>query len=161
MKIDKYSDEYKEQLIGLIDKVYKEYNDKVFLQGFDKDLLDITNVYFKKTGYFWILTDDDQKIAGCIAVKRINKETAELKRLYLLSEYRGKGFSDQLFKTALQWIVKNNYENVILWSDIRFERAHYFYIKKGFVRKEMRHMNDGAMPYSEYLFECGIKKINL
>ena len=54
---------------------------------------------------------------------------------------------------AVDWSIKNKFHRVEFWSDVRFKRAHSFFEKYGFVKSgEIREMNDGALPYSEFFF---------
>jgi putative acetyltransferase len=150
----KYRSQDKELIIKLIDVIYHEYDDAIFLENADSDLLDIEENYLTN-GEFWIETDenDDSQIIGCIAIKFSEyKNVAWLKRFYLSSEYRGLGLAQKMHDTAIEWCQKNDINEVRLWSDTRFTRAHAFYQKNGYKQEGIRDMDDGAMPYQEYYF---------
>ncbi|QLE58960.1 GNAT family N-acetyltransferase [Nostoc sp. TCL26-01] len=157
-------------IIQMIDLIYQEYGDVIYLQDADSDLLDIEGNYLK-TGEFWVQTtnEDSEQIIGSIAIKTATKnwltrfytendlnKIAYLKRFYLLSQYRGSELSQKMHDTAIQWCHQNYIQEVHLWSDTRFTRAHAFYKKHGYEHKSIRDMTDGAMPYQEYLF---VKKL--
>lgn len=146
----------KDGIIQMIDSIYREYGDIIYLQGADKDLLDIQNYYIYQNGEFWVETapEDKSKIIGSIAVQKDvdNNCAAWLKRFYLLFEYRGSGLGKKMHNTVMEWCRLNQIHKLHLWSDIRFTRAHIFYQKNGYEEKGMRSMNDGAMPYQEYYF---------
>src|SRR5512142_272146 len=55
-------------------------------QGQLHDIDDFRNTYFQNHGTFLVMTDDDQIICTG-AVRRIDEETCELKRLWLLFDY--------------------------------------------------------------------------
>jgi putative acetyltransferase len=162
----KYRPEDKESIIQMIDFIYQEYGDEIYLQGADKDLLDIETNYLQN-GEFWVETKEksNEQIIGSIAIKRSKRSwftrfypeddlnsVACLKRFYLLAEYRGSGLAQKIHDTAIQWCQQNHIRKLFLWSDTRFTRAHAFYQKNGYEQKHIRNMNDGAMPYQEYYF---------
>ncbi len=149
-----YNDVYKHELILLIDEIYHEFGDKIYLEGFDKDLLDIDSNYTQKGGKFWVLLSEKKKLHGSIALKTgIQKSSMEMKRFYLHKTLRGENFADSLYETVLRYCCTKEINLLYLWSDARFERSHNFYLKKGFQKKGHREMLDGAMPYTEYYFE--------
>lgn len=143
-----------EQLITLIDTVYREYGDVVNLNGADSDLLDIESKYLGAGGNFVVLTDGS-KIVGSHAVHPLDRVNGlcTFRRLYLYREYRGSGSGHLLMDWAIQWAKYAGLKRVEFWSDTRFTRAHRFFAQLGFQKTgEVRDMDDGAMPYSEYFF---------
>jgi len=141
-------------LVELIDGVYREYGDQIFLQGFDQDLLDIEGNYLDRGGSFVVMEDHAGRIAGSHAAMPLDEARGicTFRRLYLAPEHRGTGIGAQLMDWALFWARDRGYKRVEFWSDVRFERAHKFFESYGFVRGEVRHLNDGWMPYSEYFY---------
>lgn len=153
--IRKYQPQDREAIIKMIDSIYREYGDKIYLEGADSDLLDIEANYLQD-GEFWVEQNDTGHIIACIAIKRsINsllEPIASLKRFYILPEYRGSGIAQKMHNTVIEWCKQNNINQIYLWSDTRFTRAHSFYNKHGYKQQGIRDMNDGAMPYQEYYF---------
>ena len=60
-------------------------------EGRHKILKDIDAYY----DYFLCLMDEDE-IAGTVALKKINNKKCELRSLYLLEKYHGKGYGQKL-----------------------------------------------------------------
>ncbi|RUT02538.1 hypothetical protein DSM106972_060160 [Dulcicalothrix desertica PCC 7102] len=152
----KYQSQDQEAIIKMIDYIYREYGDKIYLEGADSDLLDIEANYLQD-GEFWVEQASTGQIIACIAVKKSTQNSsnpliASLKRFYLLPEYRGSGLAQQMHNTVIEWCKQNHVAQIYLWSDTRFTRAHSFYRKHGYEQKGIRDMNDGAMPYQEYYF---------
>ena len=151
----KYQAKDREAIIKMIDSIYREYGDKIYLEGADSDLLDIEGNYFQD-GDFWVEQTDTGEIIASIAVKKsqnsFDELIASLKRFYMLPEYRGSGLARQMHDTVIEWCKQNHISQMYLWSDTRFTRAHSFYSKHGYEKKDIRKMNDGAMLYEEYLF---------
>lgn len=139
-------------IIALLDSVYGEYGDRVCFHGCDADLTAIATYY---PGDSFMVLDDRGTIVGTVAVTPCSKDRAVtwLKRLYLASELRGTGWGKRLIAWAEQQSRTMNRPRLQCWSDVRFERAHAFYRKLGYVEPgKTRTMNDSFMPYREVLF---------
>jgi ribosomal protein S18 acetylase RimI-like enzyme len=63
----------------------------------------------------------------------------ELKRLYILEQYQGKGIAQQLMNFALDFAQKNTYEVVWLGVWEHNYRARRFYEKMGFENTGFKH----------------------
>jgi diamine N-acetyltransferase len=63
----------------------------------------------------------------------------ELKRIYVLSEYKGKGIAQKLMDLILSYAVENKYEVVWLGVWEHNDRAQRFYEKYGFVNSGHTH----------------------
>jgi len=141
-----------DEIIALIDDVFREYGDRIFLEGVDADLLNLEQNYLQKDGAFWVYISAG-KIVGTVAVVKGENDCAELKRVYLKKAFRGIGIADEMLKTVYEWCRKEGINKLFFWSDIRFTRGHQFYEKHGFKKGDIRSMNDGYAPYREYYFE--------
>lgn len=58
-------------------------------QNFDKELAGLPGGYAPPTGRL-LLAEYDGKLAGCVALHKLEDGICEMKRLYLRSEFRGK-----------------------------------------------------------------------
>lgn len=161
MKIIPYDKKYKDEVINLLDRVYKEYGDEVWLEGYDADLLNVDDAYRKKGGAFWIAISDDGEVFGTVALKLVpeDDDSIELKRMYIDQSVRGTGLAHRLTDTVIEWGKEHGYKKVVLWTDTQFTRAHRFYEKYGFTYTgRKRDMDDFYHPYSEYEFVMEIGK---
>lgn len=143
-----------EGIIALIDSVYREYSERLCLEGAEADLLDVVGHYSSDNSAFVVL-DDEGKIAGTHAVipLDVRLELCTFRRLYLRSDLRGSGWGDKLMQWAIDTARQFRFRRVEFWSDVRFTRAHQFFRRFGFQSDgRMRHMNDSWEPYSEYFF---------
>lgn len=77
------------------------------------DLDDIQGYYLDSGGLFLIVIDHDQVI-GTGGIHPVDKDTCELKRLWLLKDYRGQGLGRQLTKMLLANAQHNGYRRVRL-----------------------------------------------
>jgi ribosomal protein S18 acetylase RimI-like enzyme len=64
--------------------------------GFEQELAALPEPYFTL-----ILATQDGVDAGCVAVRRLDRNTAEIKRLYVRSAYRGRGLGRGLALRAI------------------------------------------------------------
>lgn len=139
-------------IIRLIDTIFREYGDQIFLEDADKDLLDIPSNY--EQGLFVVLADD-ATVFGTAALQRHKEqlEVALLRRMYLDARLRGTGAGARLLDWAVDKARQLGMRRMELWTDSRFTRAHGFYRKMGFTDSgEVRSMDDGYMPYDEFMF---------
>ena len=144
-----------EALVSLITAVYHEYGEVMFTEGADSDLLDLEARYAGRGGAFVVLEDEGGEIVGSHATLPIEGRDGLLtfRRLYLDRSLRGSGLGKDLMDWAVDWSRANSFRRVEFWSDTRFETAHRFFERYGFTRSgEVRDMDDGALPYSEYFF---------
>ena len=128
----------------LIESVYGEYGEQVCLDGAEADLLTLPEPYRQQGGEFVVL-DDGGRIRGTHAVLPLDHATriCTFRRLYLEPELRGQGWGERLMQWAVDWASERGFVRVEFWSDIRFERAHRFFRRLGFVSDgTVREMDD-------------------
>lgn len=110
--------------------------DVLYAEGFyydrnkDFDLEDIYSNYLINNGAFFIAYADD-KIVGTCAVKHINQNKCEIKRLYVNDFYRRQYIGEKLLDTALKFTI-NNYKQIALKTQNSQIAAINLYFKKGF-----------------------------
>jgi putative acetyltransferase len=117
--------------------------------GRHSDIVNINEVYMKN-GCMWCLYDDE-KLVGTIAIRALDKanKVAEMKRLYVLKDYQGRGFGRQLFEVALAYAKEKGYEKICL--DTRKDRDASLHLihKYGFVEISKYNNNE----FAELFFE--------
>jgi len=97
-----------------------------------KDMDDIQKNYFENGGIFLIMMDEDQIICTG-AVRKLEDDICELKRLWLLTEYHGQGLGYRMLKELLAFARENGYQRIWLETDrIAQSRALEFYKRLGF-----------------------------
>jgi putative acetyltransferase len=152
MVLRAYRPEDRDAVIALIDGVYREYSDRVHLEKAEADLVDIPANY--APGQFMVLeVGGEIRATVAIGPDAERPEVCFLKRLYLDARLRGTGVGTQLLGWFLDTARGLGMRRVELWSDVRFERAHAFYRKHGFVNDgTVREMDDSWQPYREYFY---------
>jgi putative acetyltransferase len=142
-------------IIALIDGVYREYGDRIFLENADADLLDVQKNYVAAGGAFIVLVDDDGAVRGTHAIMPLADQpgVCTLRRIYLDPALRGSGWADRLMDWALEEARQRGFRRIEFWSDTRFTRGHRFFARYGFNHDgQIRELNDGWMPYREKFF---------
>jgi ribosomal protein S18 acetylase RimI-like enzyme len=134
-----------EGVIKLISNIIvKEFNFKLEFDTLDSDILAIEETYNKSNGgCFWVaesLDDDNnnpeqQKIVGTTAVRNLKQfeSTCELKRMYVLNEFRRLGLGQKLLDIAIDFARSVGYSRIVLDSSKTLHAARALYLKNGFV----------------------------
>jgi GNAT superfamily N-acetyltransferase len=92
------------------------------------DIVNIEEAYMRR-GCFWCLFQDEALI-GMAAARCIDSgnRIVELKRLYVLPEYQGKGYGGMLFKHALDYVKEQfSLDEPVLAYPCRPEYDEYFW----------------------------------
>ena len=101
-------------------------------QGQLHDLDDFQKTYFDNAGIFLVMTHGDQVIATG-AVRKIDHEICELKRLWLLFEYHGQGLGYRMMQELFLFAREKDYQRMRLETDRDHQnRAFDFYKHLGF-----------------------------
>ena len=132
MIVEVFSGKNKAEVQKLVLGVLDEHGFEYDLQK-DSDLEDIEGYYLQGKGRGVFYTGMvDGEIIGTSAVRRIDDEKCEIKRIYVKKEYRGKGYGKILFLHVLEF-AKENYHVVELKTDTSLDIAIGMYLKYGFV----------------------------
>ena len=96
------------------------------------DLYDIQKNYFENGGTF-LVTTQNSKIIGTGAIRRLEDDTCELKRLWLLTEYHGQGLGYRMLQELLTFAREKGYQRIRLETDPEAQsQALEFYKQIGF-----------------------------
>jgi putative acetyltransferase len=97
-----------------------------------KDMDDIQKSYFENGGTFLGMFKDGEMICTG-ALRRLDEETCELKRLWLLNEYHGQGLGYRMLQELLSTAREMGYKRIRLETDpVAQSRALEFYKGAGF-----------------------------
>lgn len=97
-----------------------------------KDMDDIQKNYFQNGGIFLGMFLDGEMICTG-AIRRLDDETCELKRLWLLTEYHGQGLGYRMLQELLSIAKERGYKRMRLETDpVAQSRALNFYKQIGF-----------------------------
>ncbi len=71
---------------------------------------------------------------ACGAIKEYDEDTMEVKRMYTVPDYRGKGFATIIIKELENWASELNYSKCILETGIKQPEAIALYEKNQYQR---------------------------
>jgi len=116
-------------------------------QDFDQELAGLTAQYGPSEGGILLLTIEGLP-AGCVAVRRFEKDIAELKRMYVRPAYRGQGYGRRLGEEALALARRLGYRAIRLDTLPQMGKAISLYQSFGFVEIEPYRFN--PVPGAKY-----------
>lgn len=100
-------------------------------QDFDKELLAIAEQYNKPGGALILLFDHEEPV-GCIAVRKLEGEMGEIKRMYIRPSHRRAGYGKELVDKVLEVAFGLGYKTVRLDTLPDMEVAQRIYRDAGF-----------------------------
>lgn len=112
-------------------KLFSEHDD------FMIDFLGEDKVYYTRYNEseniekVWVVFSDNLPV-GCIAYRKKEEGTGEVKRLYIKKEYRGKGISKELLKTLECYAKEQGCHTLFLDTRVTLEPAVSLYRSHGF-----------------------------
>ncbi|HSB27832.1 MAG TPA: GNAT family N-acetyltransferase, partial [Pyrinomonadaceae bacterium] len=82
-------------------------------QNFDQELATLPGKYAPPAGRL-LLAFSDGELAGCIALRKLDARTCEMKRLFLRREFRGKGYGRIMINALIEHAHEIGYERMRL-----------------------------------------------
>ncbi len=137
--VKQYNQECQSTLMDFLQKCLPESGRKFDLDGKHKIYNNI-NDNFKK---FWCMFEYEI-IVGTVAIKELDDTICELKSLYLLQKYHGKGIGHELLRLAIHEAMDCGYQYIYLDTFATSKKAINLYQKAGFVLTERYNQNKAA-----------------
>lgn len=117
-------------------------------QGFGSEIENLARLYGPPTGCL-LLARDGEVCVGCVAVRRFDEQTCEMKRLYLRDAARGRGLGRTLAVEAIAAGRRLGYVRMVLDTLESMRAARGLYESLGF--RETVAYYDNPMPGVRYL----------
>lgn len=113
-------------LVKLLDDGLKitDGDDHAFYDQFNK----IDTIKYVVVAY------EEETPVGCGVIKHFNKQTMEVKRMFVPAEQRGKGIASGILGELEAWAVELGYTRTILETGLRQIEALHLYAKQGYDR---------------------------
>jgi putative acetyltransferase len=132
-----------QDLIGLITLCFAEHPGCFFdPHGDMPDIVRPAQSRLATEGQFLVVEDATGRACACIGVDFPDAATAELHRLYVRPDHRGRGLAKLLTARMEAFARERGAARMILWSDTRFKAAHAMYGKLGYARGVTRSLGD-------------------
>jgi ribosomal protein S18 acetylase RimI-like enzyme len=116
--------------------LFREYADSLGVnldyQGFEEEVRDLPGKYAPPSGTL-VLAFNDDELVGCVGVRPIDDEIAEMKRLYVRPTGRGLGLGRTLAEAAIRFATVSGYSRMRLDTLPQMERAQDLYRTLGFM----------------------------
>lgn len=100
-------------------------------QDLERELRYFREIYVRPTGAFLLATVNGA-IAGCVGVRQLEADTAELKRLYVRSFARRQGVGGALVAAIIQAVRTLGYRRIVLDTLPSMKGARELYRRAGF-----------------------------
>lgn len=126
---------------NIIFPILETYGLELDTEGVDSDLFNIVEYY--KDGLFGVVEiKDTQEIIGSFALFPIDSETVELRKMYLLKEYRGNGIGKWVIQFCEAYAQRKGFALMTLETASSLKEAIGLYYKMGFVDSEANNHTD-------------------
>lgn len=144
MQVIELKNKYKEKTTQLIVDV--AVNEHGFTE-WEENILKFENEFYKNNkGNCWIAVNESEDVVGTISLRKINKSRAEIKNLYIHSDFRKQGIAQKLLNNLTDFARDNEYKQLQLDTYSEFDKAIKLYEKNGFIREDTI---DGRHIYSK------------
>ena len=125
-------------------KLFTEYVDSLGFdlefQGFSEELASLPGAYSSPTGCL-LLAIDSGSFVGCVGLRKIDEITGEMKRLYVIPDYRGKKIGQILARDAIDEARRLAYKRIRLDTLASMKEANALYMSLGFRQIEPYYNN--------------------
>jgi putative acetyltransferase len=119
----------------------------------DADFKDIKGTYIKNGGEFFVASLDDIVI-GMGALRKIDVDTAEIKRMRVSIKHQRKGLGSMILEKLIERAQKLGYKKLILDTSEKQNAAKQLYEKYGFQEYDRKKLGN----HKTIFYELDLKK---
>jgi putative acetyltransferase len=109
-----------------------------------EDMDRLSSVYREPNGTFLALLDGE-RVVGTGAIRHLDEQTCELKRMWFLPDYRGKGYGRRMSEALFEFARSAGYKRVRLDTTPVLAAANRLYQRLGFYPIERYNDGPGAI----------------
>lgn len=123
------------ELASLIRKIFREFKiDKPGTVYTDPSTDDLFTLFQLRGSAYWVAEENGRLLGGCgiYPTQGLPEGYAELVKLYVSAETRGKGIGNLLMQRSLDWAKEYGYTHIYLESFPELSKAVGMYLRSGF-----------------------------
>ncbi len=106
-------EEVKRVIIAVCNEIWQLPEEVIRHYDAMSDLDDVQSHYFDNKGTFLVLIDEE-RVVGSGAIRRLSDDICELKRMWFLKDYRGRGLGTKMAQMLLDFARITDYKKVRL-----------------------------------------------
>jgi putative acetyltransferase len=106
-------EEVKRVIVAVCSEIFQVSEDTILRYDAMSDVDDVRSHYLDNNGTFLVLVDEG-RVVGCGAIRRLNDDICELKRMWFLKDYRGRGLGIKMAQMLLDFAREAGYKRVRL-----------------------------------------------
>jgi len=125
---------------NLVFDILKDYGLEPDPETTDSDLKDIEDSYFSRGGLFYVY-EDNGSIVASMGIYPLDQDTCELRKMYLHSDYRGRGIGKMLMERALTESRELGFKKITLETASVLKEAIALYKSYGFREFKPDHIS--------------------
>ena len=119
---------------SLLQDYRDEFDDKTCFTSFDEEMENIEGYYADPRKYKLIAVEQPgNQIVGCVGLRVLSPEVAEMKRLYVRPSHRGKHLGKKLAEEIIEIASKMKFKKMVLDTMHEMKDAQKLYQDLGFV----------------------------
>lgn len=149
MELDKAPDlinDLKELLIAYGFYMYGQLGLVAGKESFFKELDHIPGYAYAPPNGTFIIAKYQNKVIGCVGIKKFKDESCEMKRMYIVPSFRGKGIGKYLCKYVIEWCRTSTYKKILLDTNKEMKEAVHLYHSCGFFNIPPYCINENEHP---------------
>jgi len=130
-----------EAIRAVVFSILREYGLTPDPTGVDADLADIESSYLRCGGSFHVLVDPAGQVVGTVGLYPLDAGRCELRKMYLKTECRGRGFGKRLLCDAITCARELGFTRIELGTNSVLQAASRLYESFGFRSCEPDHIS--------------------
>jgi N-acetylglutamate synthase-like GNAT family acetyltransferase len=144
IKIRQYQDADHDSILNLHIAGQKQTGSYIENPELDKDLDNIKSTYIDPGGDFLVVTIN-KIVVGMGALKKLDKNTAEIKRMRVDQKYQGKKIGSKILDTLIERAKKLGFKKIVLDTTNKQLVAQKLYESRGFKEFDRKNLEDMNM----------------